>query len=350
MTTTLFAPDIFSSPRPVFTPADSDIFEIVSDVLEQHYNFDKESVSSVDRLQGLEINSKNFKVKIGDKNYALKNCGPQVKIDECAVQLSITQALSKQGISLPQIINSASGLPYAINDNSRLWILSEFIEGPYFSGSNSHLSLIMNAIAGLQNSLEKLDNAKNLPLSAAALTWKETAKILEELFNRKNEWESFFPESESKVLRQESESLNHSFKAVDAYEVHAERNIVPTHIDLHPHNILMMNDQDPVIVDIDSLQRADKTQSLAFTIFKLVRQNFVQEKPQDLSAPAREFMKILGETDNKKLAMAATAEVLRRIGIIANLNMHKANRDWNKVLHLQLTALHEIPYVFGTKG
>ena len=345
----LFLPDIFSKPNPVFKPVAPSMALEPMHILKEYYSFGSQDVLSIEKLEGLEINSQNFRIATKGKTYALKRVSAQAKIDSCRIQLFVAQELSKQGIALPHLVEASNGQPYVCNDNSQLWILSDFIEGSYFIGTAAHYSASIRAIVGLQEALENTEQARKLPLSAAVDAWDGAVLIIEELLARSGEWSTLFPSAEYQALLREEGHLISCLKKVSVYERSSLKKIVPTHIDLHPHNILMPKDRSPVIVDIDSLQCADRTQSLAFAIFKLTRQYIVQEKPSDLSAPAQLFMNALGiqEGESRIYFMAAMAEVLRRISIIADLNMNKNNHDWNAILHLQLAALYELPYIFG---
>ncbi len=344
----LFAPDIFSKPRPVFNAVVPAVCADIADILEKHYRIDRDEIASVTGLDGLEINSRNFKVVAGGKTYALKRSGKNARLDDSRNQLEISQSLNMMGASLPRIIFSQD-LPYVLRDDGHFWILSDFIEGTYFSGSSAHYLSVMDAVVSLQASLEVCEAARSLPLSPASDSWNDTAHIFEEFFNRVSEWSVMFPESEFHILLQESDHIRACLEKVALYELTSRKNILPTHIDLHPHNILMKNDVFPVIVDIDSLQRTDKMQSLAFAVFKLTRQHIVQEKPENLAAPAQKFMRALNMSadDIQIFYHAAMAEILRRVGIIIALNMRQSNREWNKVLPLQLMALYEVSYIFG---
>ena len=210
---------------------------------------------------------------------------------------------------------------------------------------------LFQTVNDLQKNLEILDEANALPLSATVCGWSETKKILEELFFRRSEWSSLFPPSECAALAREEKRFRSTFDKIIFFNDGAYTKIAPTHIDLHPHNVLISEQGKSVIVDIDSLQRADKIQSLSFAAFKLIRQHIVHDKPSDRDAPVQEFMSILDiDMDAETFGHYAMAEVIRRIGIIADLNMHKENRQWNKVLHMQLAALHEIPHIFKIRG
>jgi Ser/Thr protein kinase RdoA (MazF antagonist) len=348
----LFAPDLFSRPNPVFQPVAPDLLENIKDILKQHYDVDPQKILSVGKLEGLEINSSNFRVDTNSDTYALKRVSKQGNVEIMDLQLDISQQLLQKGVCVPRIIKTKSDKFIARDQNSQIWMLSNFVQGTYFTGDKQHLAIIAKAIGDFQNSLEEIKDADKLPLNAGTDTWLQTTTIFQQLFSRKAQWNDLFPASEALALAKEGDHLKHCFDKICAFEKVFRKHIIPTHIDLHPHNILIDRHDHPTIVDIDSLQRADKTQSMAFATFKLLRQYIVHEDPSDKASSVAHFMNILNvpDADSGIWGAAAMAEVLRRIGIIANLNMQEANRQWNKVLHMQLAALHEIPHIFTMKG
>lgn len=343
----LFAPDLFSRPSPVFQPAEENALREIKEILERHYLFASDEILSAGKLSGIEVNSNNYKIIASSGVFALKCAGLQTKSDVLDVQLRVSQKLLEKGVAVPCVVKTQDGLYSVGDENGKIWILSKFVEGGYFSGSSHEMLKLFQSVNDLQESLESLDEASALPLSAAACGWPETKAILEELLSRRPEWDCFFPASESAALAREEGCLRRVFDKLSIFHDEPRGKVVPTHIDLHPHNVLIDGQGKPVIVDIDSLQRADKIQSLSFAAFKLVRQHIIHEKPADTGSPARKLMDILEIDMNvEKFGCYAAAEVMRRIGIIADMNMHKENRQWNKVLHMQLAALHEIPHIF----
>lgn len=345
----LFAPDIFSRPRPLFEGVMPAIRDDITAILARHYGIDPDTVGAAEGLIGLEVNSKNYKVTIDGRDYALKRAGAKAQPEDCRRQLLLTQELRRRGVAVPDILDSTAAAPFAVAEDQRLWILSAFINGSYFEGTADHYASSIAAIASLQGSLESLPSANDLPVSIAAHSWAGTAAILDEFFARRAEWPDLFPADEYALLHEQCDHIHSCARDAASYGLSGEKPLTPVHIDLHSHNILMQDNRKPVIVDIDSLQRADKVQSLAFAIFKLTRQHIVKAQPADRAAPARQFLAALNvpPADYPLYRMAATAEVLRRVGIILTLNMQQSNREWNTVLPLQLRALHEMPHVFA---
>ena len=181
-------------------------------------------------------------------------------------------------------------------------------------------------------------------------------KFYQSSIERRTEWRSLFPQVEYDALVSSSGILSAASLQVEEQIVRFIDPPVPSHIDIHPHNILINSAGQPVFVDIDSLQVAGRIQCLAFATYKLARQYVVYEQlqgsPREISRTTREFVERLcrvaniGYEDYRKFPFGAMVEVLRRIALIADLNMHSQNREWNAVLHMQLDALREIPLLF----
>lgn len=352
----IFSPDLFSRSQPKFELVPKEICGDISRVIDTHYKNLGNEVVSVEKLSGLEINSKNFKVAIGPRIYALKRTDKKVNATSCTEQLTVSQQLLEHGIPFPRIVKNDDRALLSFHDDGFVWILAEFVKGDYFSGRSKDFFAIARAIGVMQNTLETFEH-KTLPLSVSVGTWTQTSNILSELLERKQEWSRLFPPSECEVLMREHDYFVHSFRKVSDCMSDTYGNIVPTHIDLHPHNILVSEDNIPVFVDVDSLQLADRIQSLAFATYKLSRQHVIFEglagSHNSIARATRIFVDELAHAadlekrDIANFPLAATAEVLRRIAIIADLNMHKENREWNAVLHMHFSALHEIPQLFA---
>lgn len=351
-----FTPDIFSRSQPRFENISQDILKEINNVLLVHYSHLGNAAVTAKQLSGLEINSRNFKVCTGSGIYALKRINNKLYRASYSNQLALSQQLLKQGIQFPRIIHSDEGTLFSVQNDDNIWVLAEFVEGDYFSGRRDYFFAIAHAIGNLQHSLDTIDPS-GIPLSIAAGSWNHTNNIIIELFQRENDWDRLFPKSESDALRREGRIIEKSFEMVVDRIPYINSRIVPTHIDLHPHNILMTSENTPVFVDVDSIQRAERTQSLAFATYKLARQYVVYEglttSKDKITRDTRCFVDTiihaagLNNIDIKDFPILATVEVLRRIALIVELNMLKGNREWNAVLHMHFMALHEIPLMFS---
>ena len=351
----IFCPDIFSRSKPTFEIVSSEVFEKISQVLYANFAITGKELISAEKLSGLEINSKNFKLTIGSAKFALKSTNKLANIDICNEQLALSQLLLEGGIPCPRIVRS-NGQALATSHDEEVWILSEFVEGDYFAGTYSEFMAVAAAIGKMQKMLGTL-NPKNLPRSASLGSWDHTSKLLSEFLERKPEWSTLFPSKEYESMIREHETIARTFYEVSSNLSHLHDHVVPTHVDLHPHNILIRSDNTPLFLDIDSLQVSNKIQSLAFATYKLARQHVVSENlqdfPHEIARSTKAFADVLASNAGfqssaiASFPVAANAEILRRISLIADLNMHHYNPEWNSVLPMHLSALHEVPLLFA---
>ena len=352
-----FAADIFSRSQPKFECVSSSVFSEISRVIGTYYSSLEDKVISVEQLSGLEVNSKNFRVMIGSHVYALKQIGNPDNIQAFNTQLAISQELLNNGIQFPRIVNDDDGALLSFHEDGRFWVLTEFIEGNYFSGCSKQFFTIADAIGSMQNTLESIVSRQHLPVWASAETWKQTKKMLFDLIDRKEEWSTLFPTLEYNLLIEEYDSLVNSFYQVVDHIPNFHYSTVPSHIDLHPHNILIAKCNVPIFVDVDSLQLTDRTQCLAFTTYKLARQNVVYEgfasDQRTIEKATKKFVNKVVQAANLEhinvadFPLAAKIEILHRIAIVTDYHIHKKYRQTNPILQMQLIALREIPLIFS---
>ena len=355
----LFTPDIFSRSCPEFVDIPADSRSEIARVLDLFYPRVAGDIRSVRQLKGLEVNSRNYRIAIGSELYALKRMNNRSYGTICTSQLRVSQQLLDQGIPFPRIIKNFRDSLVSVVDDGYTWVLAEFIEGDYFSGSQAQFFTVGHAIGRLQHALGTID-ASEIPVSAAAGSWNETRDTIGGLFSREKDLDSFLPRTESEALERDLGYLKKTFQRVDILIPHIGSCIVPTHIDLHPHNILISPGNDPSFVDVDSIQQADRIQSLAFSTYKLARQYVVHEGLADrrdlIARDTRTFVDAIlhdagiRDVDIRTFPVLATAEILRRVAIIIRLNREEGNREWNAVLPMHLLALHEIPVLFSNFG
>ena len=93
MSGNLFRPDLFSRSTPAFETVSGDCYAEIASVISTHYSNLGHELKSAMKLSGLEINSQNYKVKIGPHFYALKRVGREVSPSECNGKLVISQRL-----------------------------------------------------------------------------------------------------------------------------------------------------------------------------------------------------------------------------------------------------------------
>jgi hypothetical protein len=165
----IFQPDLFSRSKPGFEAVPRETFVEISQVVEANYSRIKGQVTAVEKLSGLEINSKNFRLTIGPCQYALKYMDKLDIIESCSNQLSVSQALLDSGVPFPEIIKNNQGA-LATSYKGGVWILGVFINGNYFTGTNTEFMAVAHGIGRLQKMLDVM-NPSSIPVSKSVGMW-----------------------------------------------------------------------------------------------------------------------------------------------------------------------------------
>ena len=356
MNSIIFRSDVFSRSHPQFHPVSEDIHSGIIDMLNTFYSHIDLPSIAVKKLEGLEVNSSNYQLTTYDRVYSLKRINRPVDLELYRQQLSFSQTLLKKDVLFPRILLNRDDDLLSYQKNGFVWVLAEFVDGEYFSGSRESFIPLANGIGKFQCHIANLPDER-LPRSLAADSWPSTFKSLSMLFQRRSEWSTLFPSNEYQVLLANCNLLSDLIDRIEHQSHSFSDRLVPTHIDLHPHNILINDHNQPVFVDVESLQVAGEIQSLAFATYKLARQYVVHEKlqgePQKIARDTYQFVEHICDSINlgsekiHHFPTGATMEVLRRIALIIDLNINAKNYEWNAVLPMHFAALKEIPVLFG---
>lgn len=351
----LFLPDIFSRNVPEFKSCSDDTTAEVIEVLKHIYKLDVPSGSTIEKLVGLEINSKNYRITLPSRQLALKQTNRINENATVANQLALSQLLLERGINFPRLLRSHEGDYVSVHNNSS-WILGDFVSGKYYSGQNDESAGLGVLLGSMQGILDNLD-VKDLPVSNIVSNWQETRSVFAEFYKMESDWPHIFPAQDYLLLNDNYEALRKSIDVVEDFKATVIDRPVVTHIDLHPHNILVNNSGKLIVLDVDSLQVSYRLQSIAFAFYKLMRQHVISNKiglsVENIGNAVQGFAMHyskgckLDKSDFGNLQSAAMVEVVRRIGIIIRLNMVHRNTEWNRVLIMHMSALAEIPYLFS---
>jgi hypothetical protein len=129
--------------------------------------------------------------------------------------------------------------------------------------------------------------------------------------------------------------------------------VMPVHFDLHPHNLIFNNFEVSAILDFEACKLMPVGYALAFAGLKQCRQAVVSCGDLSLThAIGKQYVEILYSHFRdwkilfEKFSDLALSEVIRRLCIIFRLNVLHGNKEWNKVLPVQLAHLHEAKALF----
>jgi len=344
-----FSRDIFSLPRAVWQSVDATTEGMIVAVFEAGNGISLGSMTP-ERISGLEINSRNFRVRLSDGRLAvLKSSTARGSM----VARQIAEHLNRSGIPAPKPIPFSSEM-YEVEQYGVVWSLSEFIDGDYFTGDGGELE---NA-ATLCNRL--LGAMQHLSFGDAVSAWEgcnqvDGTKLFAEVGCRQAEWGHLLGVN-SVLLENEWSSLLTFWENIWADPPATEWQGL-MHFDLHPHNLLYRDGHVAAVLDLESFRSIPLGVAVGFAGLKLCRQAVAHHGSAinvgDVGARfANAFLAEAGSSplSHLDLAKLAQLEVFRRITAILRLAFHEGNSQWNHVLPIQLNHLYEADALFAHRS
>ena len=352
----MFSPDLFSNPIAKYEECFENESSIAVDIIHNYYQCINFKDFKILKLNGIEINSKNFYLKGQKKSFILKKLNKGENLNLVNKQLYLTNWLSTQKIPIPKVIKPDNSISQFVKYNDDKYYLMEFIDGLYFEGFEKSLTNSVQVILDLFNLLELAPNDfKVKDEQKFDYCFSSLRKIIEEAESLKDEWEGIF-ESDHTLLDSSWKKIRTTFDLLSKREVDfnlSRKGLC--HIDLHPHNILMQNDKILGILDFSSFLKGSINTSLSFGFFKLARQAAVYGKINtniESVFPkineAFELVKKQEYLDNPKdMLFYSQIEIIRRLLLIVDLNINYNNKEWNKILPVQISSLYESEFLFN---
>jgi len=355
----LFQPDRFSDAAPHYRVADAGTVTEVEQLINQHYNRQIGRITGIEQHGGAEINSKNFKIHAEHGLFLLKKSpgakiGSNIELD-LGRELELLTWLAERGHPVPSPVAADDGVLH-VQKGDTAWHLMSFVEGNYFSGTAGMISPIGEAIGRLHRDLGRIPDAlipdKQLPDTRAM-----DADIFLRIERTSVNWSALFGDTDAAIIRANWPLIMETNDALEErWDELQETPRQPAHIDLHPHNIIMRGNDVASILDFDSCMMAPVTRVVGFAAYKLMRQACVNGNSKSRNDPeksAATFLEALfrgfamSNRDRRLLPLQAKAEVMRRLALILRLNFEDQDFNWNWVLPIHLSGLHEIDHLFA---
>ena len=219
MILSIFKKDLFSKNKTKLLNVSSNKKKLIQQVIKNFYNITGEKIKE---FGAIRINSKNFFIKTKVKTFVLKQ---KLKANKkiLKAQLSLAQKVSQQTGLLPKIIPTQSGNLLGEGKEGCAWILSEYIRGCHYRGTNQQTRKVGKALKTLNFVLKKNNKVKNLPILDLNKSFKKIKNI--NLFLKKNNSFTKKVLSKNKLLFLKTNLLIKKYKPVQ------KENYAPTHID-----------------------------------------------------------------------------------------------------------------------
>ena len=346
---TLFSPDIFSSARPEWTKGSFNSFsglKTLVDYLPAGFNSNQ---PLIEYSGGLEINSSNFKVSLKGESLLLKRWSKSAEKDQVERVLLTMDWLANSEIPVPRPIKFGDG-SFLLQHDGYFWSCYPFVDGEYFSGKGSQITSVALITAKLTNALSKLP-PELIPDKGPVHLTDEDNRIIIEIEGLQSKWEVFFGTEYAKHLEDSWELLTHNWHRIRKMGANPGPETA-VHFDLHPHNMIFNDSQATAVLDFESCKVMPVGYALAFAGLKQCRQTIAFHGDASLARETgRIYLNILSselEIDKplvNNFCDLALAEIIRRICIIFRLNI-SGNKEWNRVLPVQLAHLYEAKALF----
>ena len=345
----IFSPDIFSSTRPEWTRGSMNSFpglNTLVNYLPAGFNSER---PLIEYSGGLEINSNNLKLSVNGKSILLKRWSKSAEKNHVERVLGTMNWLANSEIPVPRPIKFSGG-SYLLQHEGYYWSCYPFVDGEYFSGRGNQITSVALITAKLTDALSKLPSHL-IPDKGPVHLTDEDDFTLTKIEGLHNKWEGFFGTEYTKLLEESWVVLTHNW--------HRIRNMganpgpeTAVHFDLHPHNMIFNDSQLTAVFDFESCKVMPVGYALAFAGLKQCRQNIAFHGDASLArATGRIYLNILSSELQiykplvNNFCDLALAEIIRRICIIFRLNI-SGNKEWNRVLPVQLAHLYEAKALF----
>jgi aminoglycoside phosphotransferase (APT) family kinase protein len=354
----LFEADIFSNPDPVFNEVSAEAENRVSSIISSRYPSVPESVERVEKFGGNEVASNNFRVETEGGTLLLKRISPDTDVPAFHKRLELCQWLNAKSLPVPGVHVDRNG-DHITGHSGELWCLFPFIDGTFFSGrTDRECGSAAKHIGRLIKNLKKVPDKLALPQ-----TWTYCPSaddgLMEGMRKRKSDWDEFFGSEIAVQLAEEWDYVEAKFSELKSGKEHIEASPKQVcHTDLHPHNILIYDEELATFLDFEAFNVINRGPPLAWGVYKLIRQSASARKlggdPGAINRMGVRFVEVMRKElgvksmKSERMQLFASAEIMRRIMIIFRLNLHAANPCWNHVLGMQLDGLREVDIVLGS--
>lgn len=306
----LFEPNNLSRSHPDFTP-----------------------LAQISAFVGANVSANNFKIETDDAKYFVKS-RKRDATEKMRAEAELTWTLSELGQKVPRIIRVQGELVSAVAD--RCWVLYEFQEGDYFSGSGDELKAAAEAFGELTRAAESL--------FANAVVEDAVPSGLTELLDR------------SAIKAEHRGIILKSLTEIEQHRELLNGRVLPMHLDYHSLNLLMIDQRVACIVDLEHLKPYSALSALGFAAFKLIRQAMVDEEfrarelreRNAVSTWLRGWQKSFPDDayTATELGVGAKARILKLIHLILDAFLNHNDDRFSYDLEKQITSLYEAEVIF----
>lgn len=344
----LFQPNNLSIPRPEFVPVvDPDLTNEISLIVRREYELSDSQQVSLSRPVGANVSTENFVVKFGDSRFFVKRREAERR-ESLLREAQLAFELSARGLRVAKPFFNTQGNLLYVDDHSCV-VVYQFEDGNYFSGQGRELDSAAVAFGALTRAAVEIFN-NDSHASADDSFLKELTALLDEAKTIRNQQLSPLVELHyDTVLKHLAEVSEHN------RSIHSHW--LPVHLDYHPLNLLMKDEEVSCILDFEHLKVYPLVVGLGFAGYKLTRQAMVHEviRKQEMTTPTLLTRWLNGWQTTfadltfspQQLGVGARYQELFLIHLILDAFLRKSDSRFLYDLEKHLISLHEIDAIIS---
>jgi len=340
----LFQPNNLSRVTSEFTPVQDLSFRgEVAAALNVCYDLPDLSSLRLSSFVGANVSSQNFLVEIESKRYFLKWRRGEVQ-DGLEQEANLAADLIKMGSKVPRVICTKAGSHVCAGKQS-CCSLYVFELGDYFTGRGKELDSAAAAFGELTAAAARLLEQPTEPGKVESSFLEQLGALLQEgIINT--------DPVVANLCRDHLRMIEEQLQEVHAQRALVESQLLPMHLDYHPLNLLMRDEEVVCILDLEHLKLYPVLAGLGFAGYKLIRQAMVNEQVRviEFANPslvrrwlegwAKSFPQI--RFSPAELLLGARYHVLSLIHLILGAWLRRGDDRFNYDLAKQIGSLYEI--------
>ena len=344
----VFSPDFFSISKPIWKPCTPRSANLIDNLVKLELPLYWNMNNSYFQTGSHEINSSNYKLKVGDSDdvLVLKKWPKNTDLKNIRYHNEILHFFNKNGIPSPQKMLFRNSRNYC-EFGENIWTLQRFKEGNFFDGDLNLFNKLTERVLELQEKLKNFRPEEDIEVAAIDFEYND----LQEFLGGTRQFEQYFSSKDLDLLKNSLDLISNALEEVRELPLDLnQRNIC--HLDLHPHNILTDNQDVTSFLDFDSIKNVNSAVAMAYFSLKICKQACVKNEELEPAIIGKNFLDQLHSRSPECnryadiFSVLANAEVLRRLNTILRLNVYDKNSEWNKVLPVLLAHLRESKILF----
>jgi Ser/Thr protein kinase RdoA (MazF antagonist) len=347
----LFLPNNLSRHKPEFVAlSDIHLCSNIAELLETCYSLTNFSSLRLSQFAISTVN-RNLLVELDTRKFFLKSKSEALEKKRLNVEARIAVELGHAGLRVPRVILTATGEAICERHGAS-WALYAFEEGTYFRGEGRELDAAAEAFGKVSRAALNLSAAAHRRDDDDGLFLEDIEPLLDWVAKPNARYSGM-----AALCLEHHHAIIDRLQQVRRHRKFVEATSLPMHLDYHPLNLLMKDEEVACILDFEHLKTYPVAAGVGFAAYKLIRQAMVnvQIRQDEMANPTMVQRWLAGwrasfpqfGLSREELGVGASYRVLRLIHLILDAALKRFDDRFNYDLAKQIGSLYEIDLIFG---